>query len=270
MTENTDHITKYQLGKLSSLLDTFEILLDDKVTGKMKSNEDYPNILLKAAGKASLALRAIIHLCASGFPDAALMLSRQIYEQSIILCFFEEIKRQADFEKCVEDYYNDYYFQMAKYNKWQAETITKNPNEIEKWNNQIESIRQKAHHKIEGDYWWTGHYSFTKVVYYLMNSASEKLAAHMAILHLLYMRACKDVHAGALGNSLRLGSDPEMCGVDNTAKTTGHGLPLFFAVSAFNLIVFIVFNNFIIDNRKLVDDFERLIDLYAIIDHEEP
>ena len=83
------------------------------------------------------------------------------------------------------------------------------------------------------------------------------------------MRACKDVHVSALGNALRLGSDSEMCGVDNSAKTTGHGLPLYFAISSFNLIAYIVFTNMNIDGEKLIHELDELSDLYAGIDYEE-
>ena len=83
------------------------------------------------------------------------------------------------------------------------------------------------------------------------------------------MRACKDVHVSALGNMLRLGSDSEICGVDNSAKTTGHGLPLYFAVSSFNLIAYIVFTNMNINGEKLIHELDELSDLYARIDHEE-
>ena len=72
----------------------------------------------------------------------------------------------------------------------------------------------------------------------------------MKITHLLYMRACKDVHVSALGNALRLGSDSEMCGVDNSAKTTGHGLPLYFAISSFTSISTMIFLESIRRQRK--------------------
>lgn len=242
--------------------------MDDSVTGKMESREDYPNILLHAAGKSSLTLGAIIQLCTKGFPDAALVLARQIYEQSIILCFFEHVKRNPDFYKYVEDYYTDYRLQIAKYNKWQAEHITKSISDITKYKDKIDEIRQKAHKKLKGDYWWTGLGNLYNVVEKLINSEDDTIAAYMTLNHLLYMRACKDVHAGSLGNMLRLGSDPLICGVDNTAKTSGHGLPLYYSVKSFNIICVIVFSNLGIDGNKLIQKFDKLIDLYARIDDD--
>ena len=269
MGNNTNHIERYQLGKLSDLLDSFECLMDDTVTGKMKSNEDYPNILLQAAGKSSLTLRAMIHLCTCGFPDTALILARQLYEQSILLCFFEQKKQQSNFQDYVEDYYADYDLQIAQYNKWQAEKIAKDQNKVSQCQQQIDAIRKKAHNKNKGTYWWTGQGSFRGIVDYLIDSVNSQYANHMVITHLLYLRACKEAHAGALGNALRLGSDPDICGVDNSAKTSGHGLPLYFAVSSFNLIVYIVFGNLGIEGEKLIKECDELMDFYAAVDHEE-
>ena len=268
MCEKADHIHRYQLCKLSKLLDDFECLMDDSVTGKMKSYEDYPNILLQAAGKSSLTLRAIIQLCTSGFPDATLVLARQIYEQSIILSFFDQIKQRQDFDKYVEDYYADYSLQIAKYNKWQAEHIKKDSSEIAEYQKKIEEIEQKKHHKIKGDYWWTGMPRFYDIVDFLMKCVDEKVATLMAKNHLLYMRACKDVHAGVLGNILRLGSDSDKCGVDNSAKTSGHGLPLYLAVFSFNIINLIVCSNLNIDGKEIFHEFDKLVDLYAAADEE--
>ena len=269
MTNYIDHTERYQLNRLASQLDTFECLMDDKVTGKMKFYEDYSNILLQSAGKASLTLRAMLHLCVYGFPDSALILARQIYEQSIILCFFEQIKQQPDFEGHIKDYYADYDLQIAQYNKWQAENINKDPNDISKYQNQIDTIRQNAYSKKKGSYWWSGFSTFKDIVDFLFKSVDSRFVIHMKITHLLYMRACKDVHVSVLGNALRLGSDSEICGVDNSAKTTVYGLPLYFAVSSFSLIAYIVFSNMNINGNKLIHELDELSDLYARIDREE-
>ena len=68
---------------------------------------------------------------------------------------------------------------------------------------------------------------------------------------------------------MRLGSNSERCDVDNTAKTSGHGLPLYFAVSSFHQIARIVFNNLLIDNPGLLDEMWHLLDLYAVIEMTE-
>ena len=57
---NSNHVELYQLNKLASLLDEFEKEMDAHISGKVKWEEDYPNILLQVAGKASLTMRAII------------------------------------------------------------------------------------------------------------------------------------------------------------------------------------------------------------------
>ena len=198
-----------------------------------------------------------------------MILARQLYEQSILLCFFEQKKQQSNFQDYVEDYYADYDLQIAQYNKWQAEKIAKDQNKVSQCQQQIDAIRKKAHNKNKGTYWWTGQGSFRGIVDYLIDSVNSQYANHMVITHLLYLRACKEAHAGALGNALRLGSDPDICGVDNSAKTSGHGLPLYFAVSSFNLIVYIVFGNLGIEGEKLIKECDELMDFYAAVDHEE-
>lgn len=270
MSESINHIERYQLKTLSTLLDEFEEYMETNVASWLKSNDDYQNILFFTAGKSSLTLRALIHLCASGFPDAALMLARQIYEQSIILSFFEEIRKQPDFDNYVEDYFADYELQKAKYYKlWAENKETKDPEEIARYQKQISTIYQQAHSNVNGEYWWTGRPGFANVVDFLKRASNDKVARYMGTMYLLYKRACKDVHAGSLGNMLRLGSDPDMCGVDNSAKVSGHGLPLYFAVSSFVVITIISFGNFNINCGDLIKKLDRLLDLYAAIDHDE-
>lgn len=267
MGESTNHIERYQLEALSMLLDRFEELLDTNVTSWLKFEEDYPNLLFFAAGKSSLTLRAIVHLCASGFPDAALALARQIYEQSILLLFFEHVRQQPDFNEYIEDFYADCKLQIAKYDKLLAE-YNSDQDVIMQCQNKINTICQEAHHKIDGEYWWTRKGNFSNVVDFLKGSLRDVDKNHLGIMHLLYKRACKDVHAGSLGNMLRLGSDPGMCGVDNTAKISGHGQPLFFAARSFYVITKIVFGNLNIVDEKLINEFDQLINLYAAIDNE--
>lgn len=262
---NRNHVELYQLKKLASLLDEFEREMDAHISGKVKWEEDYPNILLQVAGKASLTMRAIIVLCREGLPDAALALARQIYEQSMILCFFEKVRQQPGFSDYVEDYFTDYDIQREKYFRWRAEHVSDDPDELKECTERINNTKKKAHREVKGDYWWAGERTFADLVQSLIANPNKQIALHFSMAHLCYMRASKEVHGGCLGNRLRLGSSPAFCGIDNSVKTTGHDLPLYFSVSSFVLIAIVVFGFFKINFERIVRGFDELEDLYASI-----
>ena len=251
------------------LLDKFENLLHEAVDGKMLLDDDYPNIVLQAAGKSSFTLRAITTLCIAGLPDAAFALARNIYEQSIILSFFETIKSSPDFDAYVKDYYIDRKYQSIKDAMWRAEMIANDQSAVQGYKSQIERLQNETSRHIGRDYWWARQTSFYNIVMFIINSFSDTpQKKEMLTTYSLYKRACKDIHADSFGNTLRLGSERVCYGVDNTAKTSGHGLPLHFAVYSFCLVTLIVFNTLSIDDKGLLSDLDHLADLYMAIDYK--
>ena len=84
----------------------------------------------------------------------------------------------------------------------------------------------------------------------------------MAGLHLIYKRACVSLHAGSLGNAIRLGTDPSFVGVDNTAKMHGHELPLYFATHSFIPVVGVTCRELHLDGSNLLKELNDLAIFY--------
>lgn len=58
--------------------------------------------------------REILTLCAHGYPDGALSLGRNLYEQMIVISFFEMHKDDVDFQEYVDDFFLNYEVQRNK------------------------------------------------------------------------------------------------------------------------------------------------------------
>ncbi len=81
------HSSELQLGRLERLLTDFENRLAEAVDHKHQEEHSFDNILIYAAGKTILTFREILCLSSWGFPDGALSLSRNLYEQNITIAF---------------------------------------------------------------------------------------------------------------------------------------------------------------------------------------
>lgn len=189
------------------IIDSIESYIADAVRVQhIKTGNDYLNILLFAFGKSIMTMREIICLSTFGFPDGALSLARNIYEEFIVVSFFEKHRQDSDFQNYVDDYHLDYNIQRNKALKYEAahfdnSTVLK---EIEN-----ETTKTASHRKItKQDFWWTGKGSFANVVEDIQNSETNPtVKTFLARLHFAYKRACASIHASCLGNALRLGVD---------------------------------------------------------------
>lgn len=233
------NIQKYRLNDLETLLNNFEDSVADEVNkNRYVEGKDYNTILIHIAGKTTWTFREIIYLCSCGFPEGALSLARNLYEQAITLAFLTKVRHNPDFQNYIDDYFEDANIQRTKVFLWEAKFITKDNQKVQKYERELQMIRSNAHHNGKGDYWWTGYGNFTSVVEYLISTdADESFARFMTGLHLIYKRACASLHAGSFGNGLRLGTNPSFVGVDNTAKAKGQELPLYFATNSFIPVV---------------------------------
>ena len=100
---------QWRLYDLDAVIDEMETKIADTVTkNKTKVARDYTNIVLRTAGRSILGMREILCLSASGYPDGALALARNLYENVMILAFFENNQQNAEFESFVDDYHKDY------------------------------------------------------------------------------------------------------------------------------------------------------------------
>ena len=89
MSVSYDSIDVWKLDCLKELLDSFDSAVSKTVAiCDIKLDYDLTNVVLFSAGKSIVTLREILTLCYHGYPDGALSLSRNLYEQFIILYFF--------------------------------------------------------------------------------------------------------------------------------------------------------------------------------------
>lgn len=241
-------VNKWRLDELTKIIDSFENNLADYVNeNHFKTANDYSNILLFTAGKSILTFREIITLCLNGYSDGALSLTRNLYEQFIILMYFEINENSSDFKSIVEKYFLDYDICRLKALKYEAEYCFGNEKMKDKIENQIKQIKQTVNDKCSQDYWWAGKGGFRDVVDTVMNSLEKNKAGAsktIAKLHLLYKRACVSVHASSMGNSLRLGIDNSLPIIDTSENLNGQSIPLYFATTTFRYICCEVCNKF--------------------------
>ena len=110
-----DIILKFRIDELEECLDLIEDEISDKINhGHYKQEESYMNLVLNCTGKSLLTLRELILLCKNGFPDGALGLARNLFEQFIIISVFEAQCEGVDRDRMVEKYYADYNVQRYK------------------------------------------------------------------------------------------------------------------------------------------------------------
>lgn len=235
----TECTKKWKLDDLGEIVDSAEsYVLDSMSNQHMKTTTDYLNILLFSFGKSVSTMREIICLSTFGFPDGALSLARNLYEQFVIVSFFELHYEDNDFQNYVDDYFIDYKIQNNRALRYEA-AYFENEEELKALANAMQGAKAASHHKITNqDFWWTGKGSLANVVEELQRSESNSvIKTFLARLHFAYKRACAAIHASCLGNTLRLGVDSNFVGIDNSPKTEGHKLPLYLATCSFILIL---------------------------------
>lgn len=247
----TEHIKKWELERFTALIDAFETELSQKVSHSLPYQNDYNNILIQIAGKAIMTANEILCLISNGLPDGALSLARNVYELYIILGFFENHKNDSDFQKYVEDYHLDEEIQKLKVSRWYAKA-TNNALEEAKLNAQLSEINKRKHNNSSRDYWWSGKQNFVEIQQEVeLAMGNDKF---QTMLHLLYKRACISLHANCLGNNIRIGSESSFIGVDNSAKTTGLAMPLYFLSCSLIPIIGVVCNAFNIEYEKYTEE----------------
>lgn len=254
----TPAIAKWNLDDLMEIIDDFEDAIADRVHHKMSIKNDYRTILIHIAGKALVTTRELVTLCAHGYSDGALSLGRNLYEQLIIVSFLEMHKNSTNFQDYVDDFFLSYEVQR---NKCLRDIDKYIPDDnISSLNDEFEELKKRAKRKITGDYWWTGYSSFSKLVRYVMadqmdSSISVFLGKHYAT----YKRACISLHAGCMGNSIRIGSDTGSNVIDTSPSVYGQSTPLVFAVTSLIGLIGTICSNYNIDGDNLLKRLNELL-----------
>ena len=251
---------QWRLDELEAIIDSMENEIEEAITRQhLQTDHNYTNIVLRTAGKSIVSMREIIRLSALGYPDGVLSLARNIYEHVIILAFFESHKHNKDFDDYVDDYYIDYDIQRNKALRYESENCTHDIEELTALKNEFDRLKQTAHRRVAGDYWWSGSSSFKQLVEAAIASVPvEQGKQFLNELHLTYKRACVSIHSSCIGNTLRLGADPDFVGIDTSPTIKGHSLPLWFATISFVYIMGVTYALLNLDYKAHDQDLNDL------------
>ena len=258
---STPAIIKWQLDNFMDVIDEFESIFADTVHHKVCVGQNYETILLHIVGKSMVTAREILTLCAHGYPDGALSLGRNLYEQMIVISFFEMHKDDVDFQEYVDDFFLNYEVQRNKCFRDIDRYIPDDGRtalEVE-W----ENLKKHTKRKLHGDYWWTNHNSFSELVEHIMQGQTDKcMYKFWGVHYMRYKRACIALHARCMGNSIRIGSNTASNVVDTSPSVYGQSTPLVYAAVSLIAIVGIACSTFQIDNTKHLASLNELAVFY--------
>lgn len=265
---NTPTIEKWKLDAFMNVVDRFENDLAEKTHQKIDVGNDYQTILLHIAGKSILTMREILTLCAHGYPDGALSLGRNLYEQMMIVTFFEMHKSDADFQEYIDDFFLNYEVQRNKCLHDIADYIPEENNDT--LVKEREELKNRTNRRIKGDYWWARYNSFSDLVSCIMNEQSdEKMRRFLGIQYARYKRACVSLHASCMGNSNRIGNYTGFEVVDTSPTICGHSSPLIYAAVSLISIIGFVSSAFEFDNAKYLNPLNELAVYYQRAERED-
>lgn len=260
------HAERWRLIELESVVESFEEKIREEVDHKLDISCDYKNILLRITGKSIVTIREIMCLVSYGYPDGALSLARNLYEQFVTICFFERHRNDSDFDNYVTDFYNDYNIQRYKALLFDEQYYTHNSCGQQKIEKELDELKKESHHKVNGDFWWTGLKSLKNVaVKNIEIEENETLRTFLAELHLLYKRASMSLHSGCFGDSNRLGIPQSFDGIDTSPQQNGHEMALYLSVCSSIMIIGSVCREFGLDYSAYKERLNELMFFYRKI-----
>lgn len=238
MSISSDSIGVWKLDCLKGLLDDFDSTVSKTVAIRdIKLDYDLTNVVLFSAGKSIVTLQEIITLCFNGYPDGALSLARNLYEQFIILYFFFKNQNSNKLQEYLKDYYTNYEIQRQKI-QLEYYKVENNADAIQKTQDRLTRLKDSITKNTKGDYWWADANNFKdlkdKVSQLETDENSRIIVEHM---HLVYRRSSVSIHANCLGNMNRLCNDADFWGVDTSPKYKCLSMPLWLATISFQFVV---------------------------------
>lgn len=260
---NQEELTqKYRLSELNDILMRCEDEIEKKIKEKeIKESNDNINFLLYTIGKSFVSTREVIMLCWSGFPDGALSISRNIFEQFIITAYIESKIDTPYINQLFERYDDDYSVKRAKALKFEAEHVNVNSQKEAEYDEKIKEIKEKYGLRSLSDYWWTeesGMTFSTLCDYVAEQNASMK--QFIRLMQFLYKRACLSLHASNMGNRIRVGSDNQQ--IDMGPWDEGQENALFETTSSLIFIVGMTFYVLKIDDEDITKHLNELAMFY--------
>lgn len=249
-----ENILFWKIDELEQIVSALENSFGEALSTQTTAR-DYANIQIRAYAHAIIVMKEILCLVKSGFPDGALALARRLYEQIVMLSFFEKRKEKEGFDELIQRYYDSHTILAYTDQKLVADFF-KNKKQANKLRNNINGIKKKYPNLISknsfvSDYWWTGERN-------LDSFGAMQKEYDDPFGKILYKRACLSTHVSSMGNYALLGR-PELDRRIYTSRTfCGHQIPLVLAVSSFGDMSNIIFRNLQI---QLPEDYDRMIEL---------
>lgn len=261
-------VQKYHLDEFEQIVCDFESALECAINEKkIKEERTYLFILVLIAGNVIVTVREVIGLCALGYADGALSIARSLYEQFIIVSFFEMHKQDNNFNEYVDNYYKDYDRVCTRYldlqaRNWGFEAHAPQNSKTRKKTNQS-CLKEKK------DYWWTLKNSFMDVVKevscdYIKNGKGKTYSKMLA----MYKRACATIHPSCFSCIWRLEAGLQYQGINTAPSERGHELPLELTVLCISVIFCSILNRLEFDSTSIEMRVKKLIELYDQYEHE--
>lgn len=248
---------KYKLDQLENILSEIENVITNTLNQQnVKASNDKRNFLLYTLGKSILTMRETIILCWSGYPDGALSLSRNLFEQFIHVTYIGNCK---DIDSVLNKYNDDYAVQRTKALKFHAEYILKSTQKVQQYKTQLQTVKEKYNVKKMNDYWWAGVNNFSDMCEKVAKQSGE-LEFWIREMQLIYKRACLSLHSSCMGNKVRLGSN--LADIDMGPWNNGQEVPLFLASSSLMFITCAVYDEMNIDHKEITDKWWEYVKYY--------
>ena len=236
-----EYIDEWDLAEIDKIVDEVEDRLESKInSGNCKCEGDFLNICLNAISRSIVSIREVLHLLAAGYPDGALCIARNIYENMIILSFLETKLNDSDFSVIIEKYFDDMDVARHKILKSYHERLSLS----EKANENAEALKKlgmKYDVKNFRDYWWSSKRSFNDIVDEVFDVHDKNLNGLTSMLFLLYKKACITLHATCTGNIAKIGRHTEMNVIETGRTGNEFNIPLFLSLLSFHITTVITF-----------------------------
>ena len=137
-------VEKYKLNDLENIISEIENTICKEIEEKdIQEAMDNINFLLYTIGKSIVTLREIIILCREGFPDGALALARNLFEQFVHVLYIEQREGSESFDSLLEKYYVNYNVQRTKALMFAAVNIDNSFEQSRLCQDELNEIRKK-------------------------------------------------------------------------------------------------------------------------------
>lgn len=244
-------IDKWRLEEIDQIVDEVEVKLESKINSdKCRCANDFLNISLNAMGRAIVSMREILHLLSAGYPDGALCIARNIYENMIILSFLEKRSDDEVFQEIVEKYFDDMSVVQHKNMKSYYERLSLK-GKAKRHTDELKKLKNKYNVQGFRDYWWSSKNSFNDIANDVFDVHDKNLNGLSSMLFLLYKKACITLHATCTGNIVTIGRHAEMNLIETGRTGNDFHIPLCLSLMSFHIIMLITFKQLNLDCKEI-------------------